>query len=311
MESTNRGASVEEEFVTVLFADICDFDGLVAKMSPKEFINLLDRIYSTFDQLCSIHGLQKIETVGKTYMAAGGIRDIEKDLDPVILSKSHTLRTFELSLDIIDLISKMRLDNGDSIKIKIGIHTKEVNAAVVGNHKPQFSLIGDTVNTAARMSGNSTYNSILVTEEAYAEISKHYKDFFELKKVVAKGKGEMNCYLCTPNKPKKESDKRPGMSFLNKAFHKKDDEDRLDRKNSIKSNNSNFIIDRFMDEKEKDKRELEPIITNFKLKQLDTERKMTNNSSSQNFKISNNSNLASIKEINLKDHENNDDNDKQ
>ena len=74
---------------------------------------------------------------------------------------------------------------------------------------------------------------------------------------------------------------------------------------SIRNNN------KIKKEKEKDKRELEPIITNFKLKQLDTERKMTNNSSSQNFKISNNSNLASIKEINLKDHENNDDNDKQ
>lgn len=271
MESTNRGASIEEEIVTVIFVKICDFDGLVTKMSPKEFINLLDRIYSTFDQLCAIHGLQKIETVGDTYMASGGIKECEKDLDPVILSKPHSIRTFELALDMIDLMSKMRLENGDTIKIKVGVHTREVNAAVVGNHKPQFSLIGDTVNTTARMSAYSKENSILITEEAYNEISKSYQDFVMLEKEV-KGKGKMKTFLCAPIKSKaeKEQDKQAKnvyANFLKNGLNKRGregnligdlelDENKLERKNSIKSNNSGFIIDQFGTEKEKIKPEV-------------------------------------------------------
>lgn len=267
MESgSNRGASIDEEIVTVIFVDICDFDGLVTKMSPKEFINLLDKIYSTFDQLCSIHGLQKIETVSKTYMASGGIRECEKDLDPVVLSKHHSVRTFELALDMIDLMSKMRLDNGDTLKIKVGIHSREVNAAVVGNHKPQFSLIGDTVNTTARMCAYSKEMSILVTEEAYAEISKFYQDFVLIERQV-KGKGLMKTYLCTPIKSKQEQEqdkqaKSLFTNFLKSALNKRGREggiladldlgsEKIERKNSFKSNNSSFIIDSFGTDKDK------------------------------------------------------------
>lgn len=268
MESSkDRGASIDEEIVTVIFVDICDFDGLVTKMSPKEFITLLDKIYSTFDQLCSIHGLQKIETVSKTYMASGGIKECEKDLDPVILSKHHSVRTFELALDMIDLMSKMRLENGDTIKVKIGVHSREVNAAVVGNHKPQFSLIGDTVNTTARMCAYSKENSILCTEEAYSEISKYYQDFVLVERQV-KGKGNMKTYLCTPIKSKAEKEQQKNFysNFLKTAVNNKRgrdggmidldlDENKLERKNSIKSNNSCFIIDQFGTEKEKIKPE--------------------------------------------------------
>lgn len=268
MESNERGASIEEEIVTCLFADICDFDGLIAKMAAKDFINLLDKIYSTFDQLCSIHGLQKIETVGKTYMASGGLRECEKDLEPVILSKHHTIRTFELALDMIDMLSQMRLENGDTIKIKIGIHTKEVNAAVVGNHKPQFSLIGDTVNTTARMCSNSKENSILITQEAYDEISKSYQGF-EVQKLNVKGKGEMTTYLFCPLKIKDTNEnnekKKPreyGSIFKSNIQKRggrdggllKEETEDLDRKGSNVSSGSYFLIDHFADDREKKKK---------------------------------------------------------
>lgn len=255
----NSGA-IEEERVTILFADICEFDGLVTKMTPKEFIMLLDKIYSTFDQLCSIHGLQKIETVGKTYMASGGLKECEKGLDPIILSKHHTIRTFELALDMIDLISKLRLDNGDNIKMKIGVHSNEVNAAVVGNHKPQFSLIGDTVNTTARMCVNSKENCILITEEAYSVISQAYTEF-EYKQLDVKGKGVMKTYLYSPLKHKMEKTENTMAknflsNFLKNSIKRSRENGTLaglvdvlgegpERKNSFKSNNSAFIVDEF------------------------------------------------------------------
>ncbi len=203
MKNGIRGAAIDFEIVTILFCDISDFDKFVASMSPKELIQLLDRIYNTFDQLCNLHGLQKIETVGKTYMAAAGLKECEKDVDPILLKKHSAIRTFELAIDMIDTIEKIILENGETVRIKIGVHTGKILAAVVGNHKPQFSLIGDAVNTTARMCAYSSDMCILCSEPAWDNINCYYTDFQHSTKEV-KGKGTMNIYLYNPNKPKAE-----------------------------------------------------------------------------------------------------------
>jgi hypothetical protein len=159
------------------------------------------------DQFCQIHGLQKIETVGKTYMAAGGIKECEIDVDPITLSTHPAIRSFEFSMDILDLVQKMILTSGDKIKVKIGIHTGKVIPAVVGEHKPQFSLIGDAVNTTARMCTNSKDNCVNCSEFSYEEIKQKYKDFTQSTKEV-KGKGMMNLYLYDPSKNKKNIDSK-------------------------------------------------------------------------------------------------------
>ena len=197
-----RGAVYGYETVTIVFCDLSDFDSLVAKLTPKDLITFLDELYSVMDQFCQLHGLQKIETVGKTYMAAGGIKECEVDVDPITLSVHPAIRCFEFSMDILDLIQKMVLTSGDKIKVKIGIHTGKVIPAVVGEHKPQFSLIGDAVNTTARMCTNSKDNCVNCSEFSYEEIKQKYKEFTQSTKEV-KGKGMMNLYLYDPSKHKK------------------------------------------------------------------------------------------------------------
>ena len=197
-----RGAVYGYETVTIVFCDLSDFDSLVAKLTPKDLITFLDELYSVMDQFCQLHGLQKIETVGKTYMAAGGIKECEVDVDPITLSVHPAIRSFEFSMDILDLVQKMILTSGDKIKVKIGIHTGKVIPAVVGEHKPQFSLIGDAVNTTARMCTNSKDNCVNCSEFSYEEIKHKYKDFTQSTKEV-KGKGMMNLYLYDPSKHKK------------------------------------------------------------------------------------------------------------
>lgn len=105
-----------------------------------------------FDLLCETHGITKIETVGKTYMATGGLKDSEAELSQELLSKSHALRVTEMAVDCMRRVENVFLKNGDKLQLKIGINTGPVIAGVVGDHKPQFSLVGDTVNTASRMS---------------------------------------------------------------------------------------------------------------------------------------------------------------
>ena len=205
MQRGERGAAYGYEEVTICFCDISNFDELMAKLSPKDIISFLDEFYSILDQFCQLHGLQKIETVGKTYMAAGGIRECEIDVDKVIKQKHHSLRCFEFALDILDLVQKMILNSGDKITVKIGIHKGKVIPAVVGDHKPQFSLIGDTVNTTSRMSSNGEKNCITCSEFAYEEIKSKYKTNFNVYNKQIKGKGLMNLYSYDINKNKKQA----------------------------------------------------------------------------------------------------------
>ena len=204
MQRGERGAAYGYEEVTICFCDISNFDELMAKLSPKDIIQFLDEFYSLLDKFCQLHGLQKIETVGKTYMAAGGIKECEIDVDKILLRVHHSIRCFEFAIDILDLVQKMILSSGDKIMVKIGIHKGKVIPAVVGDHKPQFSLIGDTVNTTSRMSSNGEKNCITCSEFAYEEIKTKYKNFNVYNKQI-KGKGLMNLYSYDITKHKKQT----------------------------------------------------------------------------------------------------------
>ena len=199
MNFTNSPLFFDYEDVSILFCDICDFDHLVDSMTPKDLVLLLDNIYNTFDQLCLMHGIQKIETVGKTYMAAGGIRQCERNFIEDSLDKHHAIRVFELAKDMIESIQRLTLENGEGLRIKIGIHVGKVIPAVVGSRKPQFSLIGDAVNTTSRMCSCSYDNCITCSESAYLLIKENKAKFEKITREV-KGKGHMNLYLHSPFK---------------------------------------------------------------------------------------------------------------
>lgn len=77
-------------------------------------VKLLDRIYSLFDEICDKHDVQKMETVGKTYMACAGLQGA---------SKNHALACVQMGIDMLDMISRIRLRDGKEIHIRIGIHT--------------------------------------------------------------------------------------------------------------------------------------------------------------------------------------------
>lgn len=184
--------------VTILFCDICDFDGICKDYSPQELTSFLDYIFSSIDLLCEKIGVTKIETVGKTYMACSGLKDSDKDISQELRQHPHARRCIELALAIIQDVNSIQLKNGNKLQVKIGINTGPVSAGVVGHHKPQFSLVGDTVNTASRMCSTlDTSNTIQISATSYSHLS-HYEDLEFCQSIVtAKGKGEMNVYKVT------------------------------------------------------------------------------------------------------------------
>ncbi|KDO33151.1 hypothetical protein SPRG_01963 [Saprolegnia parasitica CBS 223.65] len=186
MQSGDTLISEEEKDVTLLFCDIADFGYLFKHYSPTQMVSLLDRIYSLFDQLCLKHGLRKMETVGKTYFACAGLQDSEK-------GREAAIRTAAMAHEMMAVVAKCKASNGNGIRIRIGIHSGRVISGLVGMKKQQFSLFGDTVNTASRMQSTGVTGHIQLSQMTFEKIRSDFH--FEERTVEAKGKGQMKTFL--------------------------------------------------------------------------------------------------------------------
>ncbi|OMJ88945.1 hypothetical protein SteCoe_9054 [Stentor coeruleus] len=197
-----RYISENQGDVSVLFCDICDFDKICKDYRPEELTCFLDKLFSNFDSLCELTGVTKIETVGKTYMACAGLKDSDKEMPMHLRKESHARRAVEFAFAIIEEVNNIQLKNGNNLQVKIGINSGQVSAGVVGYHKPQFSLVGDTVNTASRMCSTLDQpNSIQIAASTQA-ILKDYQEFMFIPRIVfAKGKGDIQVYIITESKP--------------------------------------------------------------------------------------------------------------
>jgi class 3 adenylate cyclase len=151
----------EEPLVSVLFCDIVDFHSIVAKLSAVELVTLLDRTWSKFDLLSEKHGVVKMETVGATYMAVGGLH--MKDC-------CQAVEITRMAFECCDIVSKIyHGEENTPLQVRIGLHCGPVLSGVVGTKKPQFSLFGDTVNTAARMQSTGEAMGVQMSQVLHTE----------------------------------------------------------------------------------------------------------------------------------------------
>lgn len=179
----NGSQTVADSFshVTLLFADIVGFTRMAENLSPQEVVNLLNNVFSHFDRLVEQHGLEKIKTIGDEYMLAGGIPVARHD---------HAHAVAEVALKMLDVVERLNQDLPEPLALRVGIHTGEVVAGVIGSRKFSYDVWGDTVNTASRMQSQGLPGRIQVTE-ATRELLQHR---FELKRrgtLRVRGKGRM------------------------------------------------------------------------------------------------------------------------
>lgn len=173
------------EEVTILFADIVNFTKLSARISPNELVTMLNKIFSAFDRLAILYGLEKIKTIGDAYMVVGGLPLPRDDHAEVIA---------EMALNMREEMKSLRSEIGEELRIRIGINTGSVVAGVIGIQKFSYDLWGDAVNTASRMESQGVVNCIQLTETTY----KYLKDKYVCEQrgsIEVKGKGKMKVYL--------------------------------------------------------------------------------------------------------------------
>jgi adenylate cyclase len=174
--------------VTVLFADIVGFTKLSAALTPTELVTLLNQIFSEFDALVEQYQLEKIKTIGDSYLVVGGLPTPRAD---------HAAAIAEFALAMQAAITQFALpasySDANLLTMRIGIHTGAVGAGVIGTTKFAYDLWGDTVNTASRMESHGLPGKIQVTVTTY-ELLKETYSFQARGPIDVKGKGEMQTY---------------------------------------------------------------------------------------------------------------------
>ncbi|MEE9373046.1 MAG: adenylate/guanylate cyclase domain-containing protein [Saprospiraceae bacterium] len=184
LRHSNQSVADSFENVTILFADIVGFTRFSGTMSPNELVNMLDEIFSEFDNLVDKYNIEKIKTIGDAYMAVGGL--------PVPSAK-HCQNVADLALEINQII-KNKYKEKYNLQLRIGMYTGIAIAGVIGTKKFSYDLWGDSVNIASRFESNGQPEKIHITEDVKNALGDAY--LFEYGgEIPIKGKGLMKSYF--------------------------------------------------------------------------------------------------------------------
>lgn len=191
--------------VSVLFADIVGFTAHASSTSPEDLVTMLNELFSTYDQLAERHGLEKIKTIGDSYMAVAGIPEPVAD---------HAAIMAQMGLDMIEGIESYARRHHTELTVRVGIHTGSVVAGVIGTKKFIYDLWGDTVNIASRMESTGVPGRVQISDATAALLG----DRFPLEErglIDVKGKGKMRVFLLA--KPAPRLDAKPAAETTNAA----------------------------------------------------------------------------------------------
>lgn len=149
------------ESVTVLFADFKRFTLVAEKLTPERLIKTIDYYFSKFDKIMEKYDIEKIKTIGDSYMAASGLPFPNPD---------HASRILMAAFEMIQFVKETKenslYDDAD-FDVRIGLNSGPVVAGVVGTKKFAYDIWGDTVNIAARMESHSDIGRINISENTY------------------------------------------------------------------------------------------------------------------------------------------------
>tara|TARA_R110000744_G_scaffold373458_1_gene485627 strand:+ start:121 stop:5238 length:5118 start_codon:yes stop_codon:yes gene_type:complete len=194
LKATGTTKAKNFEVVTILFTDFVNFTEQSEKLTPQELVTEINYYYSVFDAIVHKYNVEKIKTIGDSYMCASGLT-ISKNADATDM--------VNVALEIRDFIyseRKKRLGkNKSSFEIRIGINTGPVVAGVVGTKKFAYDIWGDAVNVASRMESSGEPGHINISGTTF-ELIKDYFNCTYRGKIQAKNKGLVDMYFVDDKK---------------------------------------------------------------------------------------------------------------
>jgi adenylate cyclase len=189
LKATGSAKAKSFDSISVLFTDFKNFTQASEILSAEELVEEINQCYSEFDRIVTKHGLEKIKTIGDSYMCAGGI--------PVVC-EDHAERMVRAALEMqafIETNKQNRIQaNLPYFELRLGIHSGPVVAGVVGTKKFAYDIWGDTVNTASRMESSGAVGKVNISEATF-ELVKDKFNCTPRGKVAAKNKGEIEMFF--------------------------------------------------------------------------------------------------------------------
>ncbi|KAI4581364.1 hypothetical protein MJG53_009807 [Ovis ammon polii x Ovis aries] len=222
LKEGRKVAAGEFKTCTILFSDVVTFTNICAACEPIQIVNMLNSTYPKFDRLTGVHEVYKVETIGDAYMVVGGVpgpvgshaqRVVNFALGMMISAKevmnplpenpsrevvypTCRLTGSELRLRCETVSSQQARHSG---AIRVGIHTGQVLAGVVGDKMPRYCLFGDTVNTASQMESHGLPSKVHLGPMTYRALENQGFEITEQGEIEAKGKGKMTTYFLIRN----------------------------------------------------------------------------------------------------------------
>lgn len=180
LKATSRVQARRFENVGVLFCDIAGFTEYCDKHSPEEVLPQLQAVVEAFEELATRNGLEKIKTIGDSFMATSGLRTP---------AANPALSCVRCGWDMIEAARRLP----PHWQVRVGIHVGPVIAGVVGHRKYQYDVWGDTVNLAARMEQAAQPGSVCVTAETCRFLAGHCQTE-PMGRMEIKGKGVLELF---------------------------------------------------------------------------------------------------------------------
>lgn len=189
LKTTGHSTPRQYESVSVMFTDFKGFTTIADKMDPDHLVKELDDCFIAFDGIIEKYQLEKIKTIGDSYMCAGGIPTPDEN---------HVLKIVKAGLEIQQYVAtynERRQEEGlEPWLVRIGIHVGPVVAGVVGKKKYAYDIWGSTVNIASRMESNGEPGKVNISSATY-ELIKDYYECSYRGKISAKNIGEIDMYF--------------------------------------------------------------------------------------------------------------------
>ena len=188
-ERLKQGSEIHDTYeeVSVIFIDLVGFTNLANTLVARRVVSLLNDIFGRFDKRAAAHNVEKIKTIGDSYMAVSGLR---KD------TPSHAEDAVRMALATIEEINDFNRAEKFDLNVRVGVHSGPVIGGVIGESRFMYDMWGDTVNVASRMEAGGIPGSVQISETTY-DLIKLVPDFTCMPRggIQVKGKGEMNTWL--------------------------------------------------------------------------------------------------------------------
>ena len=176
---------------TILFTDMVGFTEIASHMDAHRVVSLIDHIFRCFDNLCDQRGVEKIKTIGDSYMAVAGV--------PIAVD-NHAERMADLALDMLATHNRVVQEEGVSMELRIGIHSGPVVAGVIGHRKYAYDLWGDSVNVASRMESTGVPGEIQISIATRQLLPPRFRCDIR-GNVALKGHGSIEAFLLRGREP--------------------------------------------------------------------------------------------------------------